>query len=161
MMMDVHRRIIWGVSLFIFLGCAESSLEKGTTAQSPDPVLTMLHQGIIELNGSIDELRRHIADLEQMPPVSDPNIQELHGLDLAGWKLHLQQWMLQREHLLFTENRIQRVRADAREKPRVASEWNDRQQEFLKTLEELSMHRQKLERKRVEVESQVVEKYFQ
>jgi hypothetical protein len=42
----------------------------------------------------------------------------------------------------------------------VAAEWNGRQQEFLKTLEELSTHRQKLERKRVEVESQVVERYF-
>src|SRR5690242_5859601 len=159
MMMTAHRRLIWSVSLCIFVGCAEPGLERGT-AQPPDPVLTMLHQGILELNGSIDELRGHIADLEQTPTVSDPNIQELHGLDLAGWKLHLQQWMLQREHLLFTVKQIQLVRADAREKPRVASEWNDRQQEFLKTLEELSMHRQKLERKRVEVESQVVGQYF-
>ena len=44
----------------------------------------------------------------------------------------------------------------ASKQPLVGSEWNDRQQEFLKTLEELSMHRQKLLRKRVEVESQVV-----
>lgn len=157
--MNVHRRIMWSISLFILVGCAEPSLQNGH-AQSPDPVLTMLHQGIVELNDSIDELQRHIADLQHMPPVSDPNIQELHALDLAGWNLHLQQWMLQRDHLVYTVNQIQRVRADAREKPRVAAEWNGRQQEFLKTLEELSTHRQKLERKRVEVESQVVERYF-
>jgi hypothetical protein len=157
--MNLHRRIMWGVSLFILVGCAEAIFQKGH-AQSPDPVLSMLHQGIVELNGSIDELQRHIADLQQMPPVSDPTIQELHGLDLAGWNLHLQQWMLQRDHLVYTVNQIQRVRADTREKPRVAAEWNDRQQEFLKTLEELSTHRQKLERKRVDVESQVVERYF-
>lgn len=157
--MNAHRWIMCGVGLFILVGCAEPTLQNGA-AQSSDPVLTMLHQGIVELNGSIDELQGHIADLEQLPPVSDPNIQELHGLDLAGWKLHLQQWILQREHLLFTVNQIQRVRADPREKPRAAREWKDRQQEFLKTLEELSMNRQKLERKRVEVESQVVERYF-
>jgi hypothetical protein len=157
--MNANRRIMWGLSLFILVGCTEPSFQKGP-AQSPDPVLTMLHQGIVELNGSIDELRLHIRDLEELPPASDPNIQELHGLDLAGWKLHLQQWILQRDHLLFTVNQIQRVRGDALQKPRAASEWNGRQQEFLKTLEELSNHRQKLERKRVEVESQVVEAYF-
>ena len=157
--MSAHRRIMWGLSLLVLLGCAEPSFQKGST-QPPDPVLTMLHQGIVELNGSIDELRLHIKDLEELPSVSDANIQELHGLDLAGWKLHLQQWILQRDHLLYTVNQIQRVRRDAREKPMAASEWKDRQQEFLKTLEELSTNRQKLERKRVEVESQVVEQYF-
>jgi hypothetical protein len=164
MTMKAHRRIMWALSLFIFVGCAEPSLDKGTaqtpTAQTADPVLNMLHQGIVELNGSIDELRRHIADLEQIPTVSDPNIQELQGLDLAGWKLHLQQWILQRDHLRYTVSQIQRVRADAGQKIGVAGEWNGRQQEFLKTLEELSTHRQKLERKRVEVESQVVGRYF-
>ncbi len=157
--MRAHRQIIVALSLFMFVGCAGPTPEKAS-AQSSDPVLNMLHQGIVELNGSIDELRRHIADLEQMPTVSDPNIQELHALDLAGWKLHLQQWILQRDHLLFTVSQIQRARADAGQKPRIAGEWNDRQGEFLKTLEELSMNRQKLERKRVEVESQVVGRYF-
>ena len=51
-------------------------------------------------------------------------------------------------------------RSGASKQPLVGSEWNDRQQEFLKTLEELSMHRQKLQRNRVEVESQVVGQYF-
>jgi hypothetical protein len=36
----------------------------------------MVHQGLFELNGSIDELTRHIAELEQMAPVSDPRVQE-------------------------------------------------------------------------------------
>ena len=157
--MKAHRWIMWALSLSILVGCAEPTLQKGA-AHTSDPVLTMLHQGIVELDGSIDELRRHIADLQQMPPVSDPSIQELQGLDLAGWKLHLQQWILQRDHLVFTVNQIQRARADPGEKPKVASEWKERQQLFLKTLEELSMHRQTLERKRVEVESQVVEAYF-
>jgi len=108
----------------------------------------MLQQGIIELNGSIEELIRHISDLQQMPPVSDPNIQELRALDLAGWELHRQQWILQRDHLMFSVNQIQRILADPR------------QQQFVKMLEELSAHRQKLERKRLEVESQVLGQYF-
>jgi hypothetical protein len=157
--MYAHRGFMWGLSLFLFVGCAQPSVDKGTV-QSPDPVLTMLHQGIVELNGSIEELRGHIAELQEIPPVSDAAIQELHGLDLAGWQLHLQQWELQRDHLLFTVNQIQRVRADAGTKPRAATEWSEREQAFLKTLEELSAHRQKLERKRVQVESKVVGRYF-
>ena len=157
--MKAHRWVMWFLSLFILVGCAEPTPRKGA-AHTADPVLTMLHQGIVELGGSIEELRRHIADLQQMPPASDPNIQELQGLDLAGWKLHLQQRILQRDHLVFTVNQIERARADPKEKPKVASEWKDRQRQFLNTLEELSVHRQKLERKRVEVESQVVEAYF-
>lgn len=158
-MMNAHRRIMWAAILVILVACAQPTVGQ-RSAQSPDPVLTMLHQGIVELNGSIDELRGHIGELQQIPPVQDANIQELHGLDLAGWQLHLQQWELQRDHLLFTVNQIQRVRADAGEKPRAASEWSQRQQSFMKTLEDLSAHRQKLERKRVEVESQVVGRYF-
>lgn len=158
--MNAHWPVIFGLGLLIAVGCTAPSIEK-EPAQSTDPVLGMLHQGIAELNGSIDELNRHISDLQQMPASSDPNIQELHALDLAGWQLHLQQWMLQRDHLQFSVNQIQRALADPRQKPAVASQWTDRQQQFVKTLEELSAHRQKLERKRFDVESQVVGRYFQ
>ena len=158
--MNVHWPVIVGLGLVIVVGCTGLPVEK-EPAQSTDPVLGMLYQGIAELNGSIEELNRHISDLQQMPPSSDPNIQELHALDLAGWQLHLQQWILQRDHLQFSVNQIQRALADPRQKPEVARHWTDRQQQFVKTLEELSAHRQKLERKRFDVESQVVGRYFQ
>jgi hypothetical protein len=157
--MNAHWPFILGLGLIIAVGCTgPTTIEK--EAQSADPVVGMLHQGIIELNGSIEELTRHIADLQQMPPVSDPSIQELHALDLAGWQLHLQQWILQRDHLLFSVNQIQRVRANPQEKATIGSQWNDRQQQFVKTVEELTAHRQKLERKRLEFESQVLGQYF-
>jgi hypothetical protein len=87
--MLAHRLIIMALGLFITVGCTGPTIEKGRT-QSADPVVGMLHQGIIELNGSIEELTHHLSDLQKMPPVSDPNIQELHALDMAGWELHLQ-----------------------------------------------------------------------
>lgn len=158
--MNVHWPVTFGLGLLIVVGCTGPSIEK-EPAQPTDPVLGMLYQGIAELNGSIEELNRHISDLQQMPPSSDPNIQELHALDLAGWQLHLQQWMLQRDHLQFSVNQIQRALADPREKSTVGSQWTDRHQQFVKTLEELSAHRRTLERKRFDVESQVVGQYFQ
>jgi hypothetical protein len=96
-----------------------------------------------------------------MPPVSDPNIQELHGLDLAAWQLHLQQWILQRDNLLFSVNQIQRLQANPREKPALSTQWKEQHRQFVTTLEELAAHRQKLERKRLEVETQVIGRYFQ
>jgi len=120
----------------------------------------MLHQGILELNGNIDELNRHIAELQQIPPVSDPRVQELRALDLSGWQLHLQRWMLQREHLIYSANQIQRVRADPREKPAIMTQWTNRRQQFVKALDDLRAQRQMLERKRLEVESQVLGQYF-
>jgi len=158
--MNAHWSVIFALGLLIVVGCTGPSIKK-EPAQPTDPVLGMLYQGIAELNGSIEELNRHISDLQQMPPSSDPNIQELHALDLAGWQLHLQQWMLQRDHLQFSVNQIQRALADPREKATAGSQWTERQQQFVKTLEELSAHRQKLERKRLDVESQVVGQYFQ
>lgn len=157
--MNVHWPMIVGLGLFITVGCTGPTIEKEQTP-SADPVVGMLHQGIIELNGSIEELTRHISDLQQMPRASDPNIQELRALDLAGWQLHLQQWVLQRDHLVYSVNQIQRVRADPQEKLTIERQWTDRQQQFVTTLEELGAHRQKLERKRLEVETQVIGQYF-
>lgn len=157
--MNWSRPFIIGFGLFIAVGCSGYTMGK-EKAQSADPVVGMLHQGIIELNGSIDELTRHISDLQQMPTVSDSRIQELHALDLASWQLHLQQWILQRDHLLFSVDQIQRVRADPGKKPTIGIQWNERQAQFVKTVEELTEHRQNLERKRLEVESQVLGQYF-
>ena len=157
--MNAPWPFIIGFGLFIVVGCSGYTMEK-EKAQSADPVVGMLHQGMIELNGSIEELTRHIADLQQMPPVSDPRIQELHALDLAGWQLHLQQWILQRDHLRFAIDQIQRVRAEPQEKASIGSQWIDRQRQFVETLEEMTAHRHKLEQKRLEFESQILGQYF-
>lgn len=152
--------LMFGVTLAIGAGCAGPSIEI-EPARSADPVLGMLHQGIIELDESIEELNQHIADLQEMPLSSDPNIQEFYGLDLAVWKLHLQQRILQRDHLVFVVNQIQRVRQHPQEKSAAASEWAERRQNYVKTLDGLLAHKQELERKRFDLESHVVEQFFQ
>jgi hypothetical protein len=84
----------------------------------------------------------------------------LRALDLSGWQLHLQQWILQREHLMFSVNQIQRVQANPGEKPAIWTQWTDRQQQLVKAMDDLRTQRQTLERKRFEVESQVLGRYF-
>ena len=157
--MNVHRSILIGLALLTALGCGGASAQR-IQPSSADPVVEMLHQGILELTANIDELNRHIAELQQIPPASDPRVQELRALDLSGWQLHLQQWILQREHLRFSVNQIQRVQADPREKPVIWNQWTNRQQQFVRVLDDLRAQRQILERKRLEIESQVLGQYF-
>lgn len=157
--MNVYRSILIGLALLTALGCGGATAER-IQPPSADPVVEMLHQGILELTANIDELNRHIAELQQIPPTSDPRVQELRVLDLSGWQLHLQQWILQREHLRFSVSQIQRVQADPREKPVVWNQWTNRQQQFVKVLDDLRAQRQILERKRLEIESQVLGQYF-
>jgi hypothetical protein len=141
------------------MGCSGPTVER-EGPRPVDPVVEMLHRGILELDGNIAELNRHIAELQQLPPVSEPRVQELRALDLSGWHLHLQQWILQREHLMFSVNQIQRVQANPREKPVIWTQWTNRQQQFVKAMDDLRAQRQTLERKRLEVESQVLGQYF-
>lgn len=158
--MNVQRPLLIGLGLLAAMGCGGPTVGRDGPG-SRDPVVEMLHQGILELDGNIDELNRHIAELQQMPAVSDPRVQELRALDLSGWQLHLQQWNLQREHLKFSVNQIQQVQANPREKPAIGSQWTNRQQQFVKAMDDLRAQRQTLERKRLEVESQVLGRYFQ
>jgi hypothetical protein len=156
---NVQRPLLIGLGLLAAIGCGGPTMER-EGGRSGDAVVEMLHQGILELDGNIDELNRHIAELQQMPPVSDPRVQELRALDLSGWQLHLQQWILQREHLKFSVNQIQQVTANPREKPAIGTQWTNRQQQFVKSMDDLRAQRQTLERKRFEVESQVLGQYF-
>jgi hypothetical protein len=163
--MKFHGMWMIGLALMAAAGC------NGTTAtermgternvhQRPDPVLDMLHRGVIELNESIDELTRDIADLQQMPDVSDPQVQELHGLDLEAWQLHLQQWVAQRDRLVSSLDFIQQAQAAPQDKAAIGDRWSERQAEFMKTVEALRTQRRSIEKKRNDMESQVIGRYF-
>ena len=55
--------------------CEGANGIKAQDGLKPDPVVSMLHEGVIELNGNIEELQHHIDDLKQMPIDSDPQVQ--------------------------------------------------------------------------------------
>jgi hypothetical protein len=120
----------------------------------------MLHSGILDLEGNVDELNRRIVEFQQMPPAEDPTAQELRALDLSGWQLHQQQWLVQRERLALAVKQIQRAQAHPSEKPELWAQWTTRQPQFAMVLEDLRAQRHALERKRLEVESRLLERYF-
>ena len=163
--MKVHGMLIIGLALLAAAGCNGTvGTERVATERHvhprPDPVLDMLHRAVIELNESIDELKRDIADLQQLPAVSDPQVQQLQALDLAAWQLHLQQWVVQRDRLLSSLNFIQQAQASPQDKAAIGNQWSERQAEYLKVIEELRTQRRTIEQKRSDVESQVLRRYF-
>ena len=129
-------------------------------AKKADPIVNMLHSGILDLEGNVDELNRRIAELQQLPLAPDPTVQELRALDLSGWQLHQQQWLMQRERLVFAVKQIQRAQEHPSENAELWTQWTARQPQFAAVLEDLRAQRHGLERKRIEVESQLLQRYF-
>ena len=163
--MKVHGMLIIGLALLAAAGChgtvgTEEAATERPVHQRPDPVLDMLHRGVIELNESIDELKRDIADLQQLPAVPDPQLQQLQGLDLAAWQLHLQQWVVQRDRLLSSLTFIEQSRASPHDRAAIGDQWSERQAAFTKVIEELRTQRRALEQQRADVEAQVLGRYF-
>lgn len=159
--MKTYHAMIVSLALLIPTACDGGAVVKESRGPKPDPVITMLHQAVIELNENIEELQHHIADLKGMPIDSDPRVQELQGLDLASWELHLQQWIVQRNNLVSSLDSIQQAQRAPQNKAAIGNEWSERRVQLMKTIEELRSNRRKIEQKRTEVESQVLERYFQ
>jgi len=148
-----------GLVMLILVGCAGAPVIQ-EERHTVDPVFNMLHRGILDLEENVEELNGRIAELQQLPPVPDPTVQELRALDLSGWQLHQQQWMVQRERLFFAVHQIEQAQAHPSQRADLWAQWTDRQQQFLTALENLRAQRHALERKRLDLESQLLERYF-
>ena len=158
--MNTYPVLMMSLVLLTTTACEGGTLLKESRGSKPDPVINMLHEGVLQLNENIEELQGHIADLKQMPIDSDPQVQELLGLDLASWELHLQQWMVQRDNLVSTLDHIQQAQAAPQDKAAIRNQWSEQRAHYLKIIEELRSNRRKMEQKRTDVESQVLERYF-
>jgi hypothetical protein len=154
-----HLNALAGTVLFALTACS------GTPAVQQDrhpvdPVMNMLHEGILDLEENVEELNERIVELQQLPPVPDPTLQQMRALDLAAWQLHQQQWLLQRERLSLAVHQIQQAQVDPPRRSELWAEWAARQQHFLTTLDDLRTQRHALERKRLALEEQLLERYF-
>jgi hypothetical protein len=154
-----HMKALAGMGLFALTACS------GTPAlhqdrHPVDPVMNMLHEGILDLEENVEEFNERIVELQQLPPVPDPTLQQMRTLDLAAWQLHQQQWLLQRERLSLAVHQIQQAQANPPRRSELWAEWTARQQHFLTTLDDLRTQRHALERKRLALEEQLLERYF-
>lgn len=145
-------------------GCTGAPLfqrESPPAAAHPaDVVQTMLARHLGQLDANIGRLSKQISELEKMPDTPDPTIREIRALDLAGWQLHQQQWLLQREHFRFAQDQLRRLKENPSEKPKLLGEWSKHEREYEAVLDGFRQQRHALEKKRLQVEAQVVERYL-
>lgn len=122
-----------------------------------DPVIGLLSKGITQLNGNINALSKRMNDVQQASAGTDPALRELQALDLSGWQLHQQQWVLQRDHLVMARDSLQQASGQPEAKKQLLEQWRQHQLRYVKALEELRQQRQHLENKHLEVEAQLIE----
>lgn len=157
--MLVHKLwIILGCMLTLGLVGCEGSKQAIREPPSPgDPVMSLLNKGIAQLDMNINALSKRMNDVQQASPRTDPALQELQALDLSGWQLHRQQWVLQRNHLTVARDLIQQTSVSGSEKGPLLDQWRKHRQKYAQALEELREQRQDMEKKHLEVEGRLIE----
>lgn len=150
--------IVFGASV---AACAGTSHMDRRPIPPHDPVIGLLSKGITQLNLNINALSKRINDAQQVSTGTDPLLSELQTLDLSGWRLHQQQWVLQRDHLVLARDRLEKAFSQPGQKAQLLDEWLQHQQQYVKALEELRQQRRDLENKHVEVEARLVERRLQ
>jgi hypothetical protein len=149
--------VIVGAVWTLIVGCHGSAGLATKEVSPPYPVLGMLNKGIIQLTVNIDNLNKRMAELEQAEGAMDPTLRELRALDLSGWRLHQQSWLLQREHLEFAKERLLEARKNVHEKARVLEAWTEHEQRYERALDDLRQERLGLEKQRLQAEARLIE----
>ena len=161
--MRVHK--LWViVGCMVTLGLVGCEGPKQTIRDpSPleDPVISLLSKGIAQLDMNINALSKRMDDVQKASVRTDATLQELQALDLSGWQLHRQQWVLQRNHLVLARDLIQQTATNGSEKGQMLDRWHKHRQDYVQALEELRQQRQELERMHLEVEGRLIERRLQ
>ncbi len=140
-------------------GCAGT----GPVRDAPHPadlVVSMLDRHLQELGANLGALDKQMDRFKSLPDTPDPTIREIRALDLAGWELHREQWKLQQEHFRFAKAQLERIQAHPDEKSAALAEWRKHEETFESALDGFRKQRHELERKRLAVEAQIVERYL-
>lgn len=140
------------------VACSGTSQVNRKTIAPDDPVIGLLDKGITQLNLNIETLSKRMNDVQQASAGTDPVLRELQALDLSGWQLHRQQWILQRDHLMLARDLLERSKKIQGEKGPLLDEWSKQRLEYIKAMEDLRHQRQYLENKHLEVEARLVER---
>lgn len=140
-------------------GCAMTGAPPEPVHPS-DLVVTMLERHLGQLNANLDRLDKQIEVLQQVPDTQDPVLRQIRALDLSGWRLHLQQSQIQREHFQLALEQIREAKAHPDSKARLLEQWTKHEQGYERALDDLRQQRHQLEQQRHQAEAQVVERYL-
>lgn len=146
------------VTLVMGTGCAGPTIGTRNTISSEDPALGLLSKRITQLTVNLNGLSKRMSEAPPMPAESDATLQQLRELDFSGWQLHQKQWGLQRDHLVFARDQLEKAQKNPGDKPQLLNTWRQRQQEYQAALEEIHQQRQQLERQHLEAEARLIER---
>ena len=152
-------QVLGGFLFAISVAACVGSSTLSREADAPgDPVIGLLNKGITHLNLSISALSRRIDEVQQASPGTDPLLQEMQALDLSGWQLHRQQWVLQRDHLVFGRDMLAKAGTNQDQNHRIMDQWHQHWKQYVTALEELRLQRHNLENKHLDVEARLIER---
>ncbi|GJL67598.1 MAG: hypothetical protein NPIRA06_02330 [Nitrospirales bacterium] len=159
MSMAKRLRVLLVVLTVIFTGMGtESGLaEEIRPLQS---ILNDVERHIGELTINLDDIRKRIDFLQNLPVTHDKVIQELRALDLQGWTLHLEQWELQLEHLQFTKTMLRKVQGISGEPHELRAAWRLHEGQYRTSLEGYRRQRDTIEERRLITEGRMFERYL-
>ncbi|HEU4683443.1 MAG TPA: hypothetical protein VFS39_02950 [Nitrospira sp.] len=147
-----------GVMLVITVAACSStaSIDRGRPS-SVDPFLSLLNKGITQLDININGLSKRLNDVQQIPSGTNPLLRELQALNVSGWQLHQQQWVVQRDHLVLARNLLQQAGNDHGARAELLERWRRHVQEYGKAIEDLRRQRQDLEQQHADLEARLTE----
>ena len=149
---------MWTLSLVACEGSKETLRDPGP---GEDPVKSLLSKGITQLDMNINALSKRMDDVQKASVRTDATLQELQALDMSGWQLHRQQWILQRNHLVLARDLIQQAPTSGSERAQLLDRWHKHYEDYAQALDELRQQRQQLEQKHLEVEGRLIERRLQ
>lgn len=123
-------------------------------------ILSDVERHIGELTINLDDVKKRIAFLHNLPATNDPVILELRALDLQGWTLHLEQWKLQLEHLRFAETMLRQVKGLPGEQHELKAAWRTHESQYRTSLEGYRRQRDTIEERRLITEGHMLERYL-
>lgn len=123
-------------------------------------IFSDVERHIGELTINLDDIRKRIDFLHNLPVTHDPVIQELRALDLQGWTLHLEQWELQLEHLRFAETMLRKVQGLPGELQELKAAWRLHEGQYRTSLEVYRRQRDTIEERRLITEGHMFERYL-
>lgn len=151
------RGLVGAIFIMAVAGCAGTNQIEPKHATPGDPVVNLLNNGITQLNLNINALSKRMNDAQEASAGTDPMLQELQALDQSGWHLHQQQWVLQRNHLIFARDILEQAAKNPAEKGPLLSRWREEREGYLKALEKLRQERRRLESTHLDAEARLVE----
>lgn len=153
--------VVGAVIVLAVEGCAGASGDgPAQPVHQADPILGMLNTHLNRLESDLAGLSKRIAMLKAVPEHEDPIIREIRALDIAGWELHRQQWLIQRDYLRYAERQLQRVQEHPEQKAQILEEWTEHEREFETVLGHFREQRHELERRRLQAEARLIERHF-